>query len=130
MYKIERKTSGYLLTFSGFVAKDEMIRWSEESKSVLNREKEPHFGVIVDMRELKPLPPDAQEVMVRGQQQYKVKGMERSAVILNNSVTTMQFKRLAKESGIDAFERYIDASATANWTDAAVEWVKNAKEPA
>ena len=130
MYSIERKSSGYLLTFSGFIQKDEMTRWRDESKQILAGETTKHFGVIIDMRELKPLPPDAQDVMVKGQQLFKEKGMERSAVVLSNSVTTMQFRRLAKESGIDAFERYIDASATPNWTDAAVAWVKDAKEPA
>ena len=130
MYNIERKSSGYLLTFSGFIQKDEMVRWRDESKQILSGETAQHFGVIIDMRELKPLPPDAQEVMVKGQQLFKEKGMERSAVVLSNSVTTMQFRRLAKESGIDAFERYIDASVTPNWTDAAVAWVKDATEPA
>jgi len=67
--------------------------------------------------------------MVKGLQLYKGKGMQRSAVILNSTVTTMQFKRLAKESGIYQWERYIDASKTANWTDVAVAWVKDGIDP-
>lgn len=129
MYKIERKSSGYLLTFGGIVDNNEMARWVEDSKSALQKENSLQFGVIVDMRTLAPLPPEAQELMVKGQQLYKEKGMQRSAVVLNNSVTTMQFKRLAKESGIYAFERYIDASQKANWTDTAVAWVREGKDP-
>ena len=129
MYKIERKSSGYLLTFGGFIDQDEMARWVEESRSVLLSETKSQFGVIVDMRTLSPLTPDTQELMVKGQQLYKDKGMKRSAVVLNNPMTTMQFKRLAKESGIYAFERYIDASKTANWSGAAVAWVRDGKDP-
>lgn len=129
MYKIERKNSGYLLVFSGFISKEEMAQWNEESKKILDKETSPHFGVIVDMRELKPLPPETQALMVKGQQLYKDKGMQRSAVVLNNTVTTMQFKRLAKESGIEAYERYIDASATVNWTEVAIAWVRDSKDP-
>ena len=81
------------------------------------------------MRNLKPLPPEVQEVMVKGQQIYKKKGMVCCSVVLGDSVLTMQFKRLAKEQGIDAFERYVDTSSTANWTDAAVARVKDWKDP-
>jgi len=129
MYKIDRKSSGYLLTFAGVIGREEMARWVEESKRALQNEKSLKFGVIVDMRTLAPLAQDTQELMVKGQQLYKEKGMERSAVVLNNSVTTMQFKRLAKESGIYAFERYIDASEVADWKKPAVDWVRDGKDP-
>jgi hypothetical protein len=129
MYKIERKTSGYLLTFKGLIEKDEMQRWCSESRRALSTESAPQFGVIVDMRDLKPLPEDAQHEMVVGQQLYKEKGMNRSAVVLNNTVTTLQFKRLAKESGIYQWERYIDASKSPNWVDTAVAWVRDGRDP-
>ena len=67
--------------------------------------------------------------MVATQALYKEKGMQRSAVILNSKVTTMQFMRLAKESGIYAFERYLDASAMADWGKVAVAWVKDGVDP-
>lgn len=128
MYKIEKRPSGFLLTFGGFINKQEMEQWLEESKSALMLAP-PEFGVIIDMRTLNPLPLDAQEVMVAGQQMYKTKGMKRSAVVLNNPTTTIQFKRLAQESGIYAFERYIDASVTPDWSKVAVDWVKSGIDP-
>lgn len=128
MYKIEKRPSGFLLTFGGFINKQEMGQWLEESKSTLMLAP-PEFGVIIDMRTLHPLPLDAQEIMVAGQQIYMTKGMKRSAVILDNPTTTIQFKRLAQESGIYAFERYIDASVTPDWSKVAVDWVKSGIDP-
>lgn len=128
MYKIETRPSGFLLTFGGFIQKQEMEQWLEESSKTLLIAP-PEFGVIIDMRKLKPLPQDAQEIMVKGQQMYKMKGMKRSVVILDNPTTTFQFKRLAKESGIYAFERYIDASIMPDWSQAAVDWVNSGIDP-
>jgi len=67
--------------------------------------------------------------MVAGQKAYMNKGMKRSCVILANSITAMQFKRLAKESGIYAFERYVDASAIPDWKKTALSWVKDGIDP-
>src|SRR5271157_132467 len=128
MYTIEKRSSGFVIAFGGFIEQVEMQKWFEESKrqliGVIGS-----FGVIVDMRTLAPLPPAAQGIMVEGQKLYKNAGMQRSAVVLHNAVTTAQFRRLAKESGIDAFERYLDASAEPNWQQKAVNWVKAGVDP-
>jgi hypothetical protein len=55
--------------------------------------------------------------------------MERSVVILSNTVTTMQFKRIAQETGIYQWERYIDASKTQNWEGIGKKWLVNAIDP-
>jgi hypothetical protein len=81
------------------------------------------------MRNLKPLPPDAQASMEEGQKLYKQKGMERSVVILNSASLTMQFKRIAKETGIYEWERYVDASKTADWEKVGLDWVKKGVDP-
>src|SRR5512133_3716538 len=109
MYKIERKTSGYLLTFSGVMDLAEMQRWVADAKAALTSETGA-FGVVIDMRHLAPLLPEVQTAMVEGQQAFKGAGMSRSSVLVNNSVTAIQFKRLAQQSGIYAFERYFDGS--------------------
>jgi hypothetical protein len=69
------------------------------------------FGVFVDMRTLKPLPEDAQKVMEEGQKLFKQKGMTRSVVIVTGALTKMQFKRIAQETGIYEWERYIDSAS-------------------
>jgi len=129
MYKIERRPSGYLLSFSGTINVDEMQRWYNESKAALIGERSSEFGVVVDMRDLQPLKDEAKKVMVNGQHLYKEKGMRRSAVILANAEVCKQFKNLAVQSGIYVSERYVDATGTTNAVDKAINWVKNGVDP-
>lgn len=128
MYKIEKKNYGYHLTFDGFIKAEEMKLWLEESKAVLSKSSG-GFGVFVDMRGLKPLPADSQTHMQEGQQIYKNSGMVRSVVILDNPLATMQFKRIAKSSGIYEWERYIDASSVINWENRGIDWLTKGSDP-
>jgi len=128
MYKINKKEFGFHLVFADFIKADEMQQWvSDSQKALVSSNGE--FGVFIDLRALKPLLPDAQEYMQQGQKMYKLKGMQRSVVILDSAITTMQFKRIAKETGIYAWERYIDASKTLNWEKIGIDWVKNGIDP-
>lgn len=128
MHKIEKRAGGFTLTFGGIVNKAELDRWVEESKQALTGCTKP-FGVIVDMRTMRPLPSAGRTTMIEGQRLYQHAGMQRSAVILNSPTTTLQFKRLAKESGIDLFERYIDASQDPDWKKHAEDWVDREIDP-
>ena len=128
MYKIEKNDLGFHLTFGGTVTKEELEKWCDESAQILAAVQEP-FGVIVDMRSLVPLGAEAQEVMVRGQSIYRGRGMQRSCVILDDAITTIQFMRLAKHSGIYRHERYVDASEQKDWLQAARRWIQNGIDP-
>ncbi|MBZ5681801.1 MAG: hypothetical protein LAO24_17020 [Acidobacteriia bacterium] len=128
MYKIEKSDLGFHLTFGGTITKGELEEWYKESEQVLATQQVP-FGVIIDMRTLAPLPVEAQGIMVRGQSMYRSRGMQRSCVILEDPITTIQFRRLAKQSGIFLYERYIDASAHKDWRQQAEKWVKGAVCP-
>ncbi len=128
MYKIEKKSFGFKLVFGDTIELDEMKRWADESKKGLVGHPG-KFGVIVDMRTLRPLKADVQSVMVEGQKEYKTKGMERSAVGVANAIIAMQFKRLAQDSGIYQWERYIDCSKHSDWEKVAEGWVVNGKDP-
>ena len=128
MYKIEKKGYGFKLTFGGSMKADEMKRWVEESKTALvGAPKE--FGVLIDMRTLQPLLEDAQTHMKEGQKLFKAKGMLRSVVILNSPIVTLQFKRIAKETGIYAWERHIDASAVTDWEKVGIDWISKGIDP-
>lgn len=128
MYKIEKTSYGVRLTFEGFMKQEEMAKWGTES-AVFLRSMPSKFGVFVDMRGLKPLPQDAEMEMQKGQKLYKDRGMERSVVILANTVTTIQFKRIAHETGIYQWERYIDSSKVTNWEDVGTKWITNGDDP-
>ncbi len=128
MYKIDKKDYGYLLTFSGMINLDEMSKWVEDSKKALIGAPL-SFGVVIDMRDLKPIAEDVKKKMEEGQKLYKQKGMVRSAVILNSAVLTLQFKRIAQKSGIYKTERYVNASKVSDWEKVASDWVKNEIDP-
>ncbi len=121
MYKIEKRDSGYLLFFSDNIGKEEMQNWYDESMDYLENEKSDGFPVIVDMRDLKPLSPDAQKIMIAGQQLYRNAGMGRSAVIVNSTATVGQFQSIAKKSGIFSTERYFDGTEN-DATHKALRW--------
>lgn len=128
MYKIEKTGYGFKLIFADFINSEEMKKWVDDSKKVLLTASS-GFHILVDMRTLKPLPADAQQYMQDGQKLYKQKGMVRSVVILASSVVKMQFKRIAQETGIYQWERYIDASSTPDWEKVATDWLKSGIDP-
>ena len=128
MYRIEKKPFGYKLTFGDFIDAEEMKKWCEEAKSTLQLHSGPS-NVFVDMRSLKPLPAEAQPLIEEGQKAFKEKGMERSVVVLANSLLTMQFKRIAKETGIYEWERYLDSSGVENWEQVGLDWIQKGIDP-
>jgi len=129
MYKLEKTGNIFYHTFGGFVSEQEMQGWIAESEKLLPGMKGQKFYVFADLRELKPLAPAAGELMAKGQEMYQKAGLERSVVILADAVTTMQFQRIAKQSGVSAHERYIDASSHANFKDMGHDWLIHAKDP-
>jgi hypothetical protein len=128
VYKIETSKHGFTLTFGGTLYSEELRRWLEESKQVLAKRNE-SFGVIVDMRSLLPLGPEARALILQGQELYRKAGLVRSAVILQSSSTTEQFRQLAKDSLIYKNERYIDASKDEDFLKQALDWVTSRIEP-
>lgn len=130
MWNISRQSFGFVLTFSGILQQDDLRQWQNQVRQELKAPPPGTWGVVVDMRTLSPLSEEAQKLMVDGQQLFLKAGMKRSAVALNDAVVTMQFRRLARQSGIDAWERYVNAAATPNWQSVAKRWIVEAVEPA
>ncbi len=128
MYKIEKKDFGFKLTFEGYIEKEEMQNWFNDSINSL-KDITGDFGVFVDMRNFTPLPTDAQDTMKEGQKLYKQKGMLRSVVILNRTITKLQFQRIGRSTGIYEWERYIDASSTKDWEQVGLDWINNEIDP-
>ena len=127
MYRIQRESWGFRLRFGGFITRREMERWRRESESFLRGAAE-GFGVYVDMHDLQPLPSDTQRIMVEGQALYRRSGMARSAVIVDSVMTALQFKELARESGICAWERYL-SSRDPGAEELAIEWLRDGVDP-
>ena len=129
MWKISKQSFGFVLTFSGPQSPEDLQAWLQEAQRQLQAPLPANWGVVVDMRELPALSAASQAVMQSGQQAFKRQGMVRSAVALSDAVTTMQFRRLARSSGIDQWERYINVQTVDNWQTAAKRWVVEGVEP-
>ena len=128
MYKIEKLNFGYKLNFGEFILKEEMGKWYNESVEIL-KTSPASYGVLIDMRTLKPLPSESQSVLQEGQKKYKECGMVRSAVILNNPLINIQFKCLAKKTCVYEWERYIDTSVSPDWEKLAIDWIEKEIDP-
>jgi len=128
MYKIEKQSYGFRLTFGGSIGAEEMSQWLQESGEVL-ADQEDEFYVFVDMRALIPLDRDSQVYMYEGQRLYRRKGMLRSVVILSSPVVAAQFRRIGGETGIGKWERYIDSSNVPDWEEVGLNWLLHAIDP-
>lgn len=121
MYKIEKTDYGFKLVFEGFIQADEMKNWFEESKKALESASG-DFKVLVNMRKMKTLPPDAKAILEEGQRYYISKGGKRSAVIANNLITKEQQRNIGVRSGVSRKEVYIDGSSP-DWEQKALDWL-------
>jgi hypothetical protein len=130
MFKIAKERFGMKFAFSGTVTIDEMKQWSEQALKALPGQPK-DFGVLVDNRELRPggIQPEALKLLMDTQASYKKAGMARSCVILQSAAVTMQLERTARESGIGAFERYINASIEPKWEAKAIAWLEKKIDP-
>ncbi len=127
MYKIEKKNYGLKLTFEGFIQSEEIQEWSKEMVGLLENMPDT-FGMLIDMRRLKPLPAESQMAMETVQKLF-AKRVQRSATIVDNVITNMQFKRIGKKTGVNQTKIYIDASKSNDWETAGRLWITKAIEP-
>ena len=128
MYSIEKTPYGFKLVFSGMINAVEMSRWTHDSKTVLTSAPSA-FCVLFDLRDLKPLAPDAQQQMHVGQRLLKEHGLVRSAVIVGSAVLAVQSRRNAQQSGVYEWEHYIDSSRTNNSDQIALSWLVSGIDP-
>ncbi|MCP4685705.1 MAG: hypothetical protein GY867_09700 [bacterium] len=128
MYTIEKKSWGYELIFGGDTSVEEASRWHEEWTEILKNQIGP-FSVFVDMRTLIPLCKEAMEPLAEGQRLARQRGMIRSVVVVQNPATASQFRRIAGDTGINQWERYIDANALADWMQRGLDWILHGIEP-
>jgi hypothetical protein len=128
MYRIEKGRHGFTLTFGGSIYTEELYRWLQESEKALAGQNGP-FGVIIDMRDLLPLGPEARAIILKGQCLFKNSGLQRSVVVLKSMAITAQFRQLAKDSGVYRHERYINAAEDPDWLKHALDWVQRRIDP-
>ncbi|MCP4536053.1 MAG: hypothetical protein GY832_02805 [Chloroflexi bacterium] len=116
------------MTFSGFIELEELQQWAGELAEMMPN-LPPEFYVLADMRGCQPLPEDAQQFMSHGQKAAVERGVKRTSVILDDLVTTLQFKRIGRETGMyPKHERYFNAEED-DWEPKAMDWLVKGIDP-
>src|SRR5512139_3896429 len=128
MYRIERKPYGVRLTMAGSMSVEEARGWLEESYTVVPR-LGGEFSVFVELLCLETTSAEVRAVMMEGQRYYRRWGMRRSVVIVSSEKQAMEFRRIALESGIYEWERYVSAEATPDWEEVGLAWIEHGTDP-
>ncbi len=118
---------GYRSTISDVLPEAEAKAWFEDVKRAVGTRS--NFGQLIDLRRQKAYGPETNAIIQEAMTYVRARGMQRSAVVLASAVTALQIKRLAKETGMYAYERYIDASADPNWEQTALAWIERGVDP-
>jgi hypothetical protein len=129
MYKIKKQMYGIYIELEGSIPPIEAEQWKKELIEAVRTLGFKEFGVFVDMRNIKTLPQESKEHIEYGQKYCRNNGMNRSVIILNSEIVTLQFQRIAKETGIDKKERYINAAQFPNWQEIGLNWIRRGIEP-
>jgi len=132
MYQLRKAPYGVRINFEETVTAEEMKRFDQDATAMLAN-LPANFGVLVDERKLRPggIPTgsEAEQILGKVQNKYRVRGMKRSCVILQSASVTMQMERRARESGILNVERYINAKEEPHWETKALAWIEQGKDP-
>jgi hypothetical protein len=128
MERVTLTDYGVDIVFGGPLAREEAEELVEELRRKLPLPGG-RFGLLVDSRRMRAYPAAVQAVFKRGLLLCVERGMERSAVVLDSSIATLQAKRLAKETGTLARTRYLDARSHPDWRRLARAWLLDAIEP-
>lgn len=127
MYKIERQNYGVKLTFDGFIEPKEMQAYKDEFRAMLDL-LPPKFGLLGDVRHMKPLPPESQAIL-SAHPEWTADRIVRSATVIDSALVKMQTRRLSKEWKQDETKRYIDATKHPDWEAVAEKWIMEGIEP-
>jgi hypothetical protein len=128
MITVEKTDYGIQLTFVSPINLEETLNFRDQfDAAVLEMKRE--FCVFVDMRKLILLPVDCKPLVEEVQVHARENGMQRSVVILNDKLATMQLQVIANKTGIRSWERYVDSSKHDNWEKRGMDWILHAIDP-
>jgi hypothetical protein len=125
---VETTAYGFRTTVTGWVTAPELAEWHADCQRVVST-LAPGFCQLVDLRLAKPLPPESAQLVADFMRYLRLKGLRRSAVVVESAVARMQVVRLAKQTGLDAFERYFSAAEEPQWEQRALAWLEKGEDP-
>jgi len=128
MERVSITDYGVDIVFGGPLTREE----AAELLAELDRKLPPpggHFGLLVDSRRSRAYSAAEQAIFKRGIQLCVERGMERSVVVHDSHISTLQAKRLGKETGTLALTRYVDSRSHADWRRIAEDWLRRGIDP-
>ncbi|BDS12438.1 hypothetical protein [Aureispira anguillae] len=127
MYIVERKDYGVKITFAGFIREKEMKAWQLEMVKLLKTLPD-KFGMLIDMREMKAIPAESQQILMATQKIFKPHVL-RSASITAAAITNMQFKRMGDKTKVNETKIFINALEVPNWEEVGETWIVKGTAP-
>lgn len=128
MHQIEEKPYGFKVRFEGFLKGEDIARFSDQMQRQMADQPPGEFAVLVDLRETRTFPPEAQTELMKIISFCHENGMTRNVIVVNSAITKIQANRLARESGIVDI-RFLDAAHDDEWETTAEDWLIRGKEP-
>ena len=128
MINVEETSYGYKIVFEGFAQRDDVARLAQNLGQQLSGRDQP-FGCLVDLRQSRAIPADAQTDLMQAIGYTTQYGMVRCAVAVASAIAKIQAMRVAKETGIYDTTRFVDASADGQWEKTALAWIERDKDP-
>jgi hypothetical protein len=128
MINLEETSYGYKIVFEGFAQRADVARLAEQLGKQLAGRTQP-FGCLVDLRQSRAIPADAQTDLMKAIAFSTEYGMERCAVAVSSAIAKIQALRVAKETGIYDTTRFIDGSSDPRWEKTALAWIVDGKDP-
>ncbi|MBU8900402.1 hypothetical protein DRW03_07945 [Corallococcus sp. H22C18031201] len=124
-----RTEYGFRANATGYITPAEANAWFDDLRAKVAIKKGRAFGLMVDIRGQKANPPETQEIIKQAMGWLRQNGMVRSTVVLDSAVARLMMVRMAKQSGVYQWERYLDASKDSDWETKAIDWIVHGHEP-
>jgi hypothetical protein len=127
-YFIEKTDYGLYIKFSGQLCKYSIKDWFIDIKLTKGAKK--NFGLILDLRGVKPICHDTARILTYGRAYLHGHGLNRVVIVYDTSATIIELMRLFVELGCDPnSEKHISSTMNSNWQEQAVNWIKYGIEP-
>lgn len=132
MHLFEKTNYGFKVSVSGYFSLDAAKEWWQDYLVIIEQVKSHwgrDFGQFVDLRGFKPGDEEAQKYITSGMELFKKSGGGRSIVLFDSPIGAMQVKRLAKESGIYQWARFIDFQTHPTFEVVVEQWLVHGQDP-
>jgi hypothetical protein len=104
------------ITVDGVASVADVTAFNEETRTKVKLFKGKPFGVLVDLRKMRPGSPESTEKVKENQTILMQAGVTKSAEIVDNASSMLQLNRVAKESGLlSRIQRFTDVAAALAW---------------